>query len=277
MREQWWDEERLDGDFFSVPYPGIHSAELDASRGVQLVSSQRRQNCRTVEMVGGGPVVGQGQNVVSPVKCPTLQMTGAKISGRKTSDGRYALIYNPNMDDDHRFPLAIVTGDDGILFDHMLCIQGEVPPRRFAGKYKDFGSQYNRCVEEGNGCTPGPDLWDTYSINKEDIWVTRVPVPVHERVDGPVHDTFDNLKAGGSVTDWNTYSPRWAPVSVVDFPSATNKSLELQTRTIRLRSGNPRLSGIQKNFAPFQVPRHKTTPDDLRSKSPTGSDIGPCG
>ncbi|HEX4072697.1 MAG TPA: hypothetical protein VHX68_16060, partial [Planctomycetaceae bacterium] len=102
--------------------------------------------------------------------------------------------------------------------------------RRFAGKYKDFGSQYNRCVEEGNGCTPGPDLWVTYSINKEDIWVTRVPVPVHEWVDGPVHDTFDNLKAGGSVTDWNTYSPRWAPVSVVDFPSAANKSLELQDK-----------------------------------------------
>ena len=44
-----------------------------------------------------------------------------------------------------------MTGDHGILFDHMLVVQGEVPPRRFAGKYKDFGSQYNRAVEEGNG------------------------------------------------------------------------------------------------------------------------------
>ncbi len=159
----------------------------------------------------------------------------------------------------------------------MLCLQGEVPPRRFAGKYKDFGSQYNRCVEEGNGRTPGPDLWVTYSINKEDIWVTRVPVPVHERVDGPVNDTFDNLKAGGSVTDWNTYSPRWAPVSVVDFPSAANNSLELRTR---IRTTMPGRSAFFRNPKEphfiSRCTRHKITPADSRSKSPTGSATGPC-
>ena len=32
------------------------------------------------------------------------------------------------------------------------------------------------------------------------------------------------------MTDWNTYSPRLAPVSIVDFPSAANKSLELQDK-----------------------------------------------
>jgi hypothetical protein len=231
MREQWWDEERLDGDFFSVPYPGSSASRNWMHR--EAFNWFHRKDGKIVGLWKWSEAAlssDEGKTWSHPVKCPTLQMTGAKISGRKTSDGRYALIYNPNMDDDHRFPLAIVTGDDGILFDQMLCIQGEVPARRFAGKYKDFGSQYNRCVEEGNGRTPGPDLWDTYSINKEDIWVTRVPVPVRERVDGPVHDTFDNLKAGGSVTDWNTYSPRWAPVSVVDFPSAANKSLELQDK-----------------------------------------------
>ena len=41
--------------------------------------------------------------------------------------------------------------DDGVTFDNMLCVHGEVPPRRFNGKYKDFGPQYNRCIEEGNG------------------------------------------------------------------------------------------------------------------------------
>ena len=67
-------------------------------------------------------------------------------------------------------------------------------------------------------------------MNKEDIWVTRIPVPVRQHVTGPVHDTFDSLEAGGPVTDWNTYSPRWAPVGVADFPSAANKSLELQDK-----------------------------------------------
>jgi hypothetical protein len=157
-------------------------------------------------------------------------MTGAKISGRQTSDGRYALIYNPNIDDDHRWPLAIVTSDDGVIFDNMLCIHGEVPPRRFAGKYKDFGPQYNRIVEEGNGNTPGPDLWVTYSMNKEDIWVSRIPVPVRQNVTEPVNDNFDSLDVGGPVADWNIYSPKWAPVGIVDVPSAANKSLELQDK-----------------------------------------------
>ena len=157
-------------------------------------------------------------------------MTGAKISGRRTSDGRYALIYNPNVDDDHRWPLAIVTGDDGVLFDNMLCVQGEVPPRRFAGRYKDFGSQYNRCVEEGNGNTPGTDLWVTYSMNKEDIWVSRIPVPVRQRVTGPGPRHVRRPRSRRTRDDWNIYSPRWAPVAIVDFPSATNKSLELQDK-----------------------------------------------
>ena len=32
----------------------------------------------------------------------------------------------------------MVTGDDGILFDNMLCVHGEVPPRRFAGQLQRF-------------------------------------------------------------------------------------------------------------------------------------------
>jgi hypothetical protein len=221
MREQWYDEEHLDNDAFS--------AKTRDQR--QAFNWYHRKDGKLVGLWKWSMAAlssDEGKTWSAPVKMPTLQMTGAKLSGRRTSDGRYALIYNPNVDDDHRWPLAIVTGEDGILFDHMLHIQGEVPPRRFAGKYKDFGPQYNRVVEEGNGNTPGPDLWTTYSMNKEDIWVSRIPVPVRHRVTGPVADTFDGLAAGGAVTDWNLYSPRWSPVGAVEFPSAANKSLELR-------------------------------------------------
>ena len=124
-----------------------------------------------------------------------------------------------------------MTGDDGILFDNMLCVQGEVPPRRFAGHDKDFGSQYNR-VRRGRQRPDAraPTCGSTYSMNKEDIWVSRIPVPVRETVTGPVHDTFDDTADRRSVHDWNIYSRKWAPVRVVDFPSATNKSLELQDK-----------------------------------------------
>ncbi|MGE4002165.1 MAG: hypothetical protein AB7I48_18305 [Planctomycetaceae bacterium] len=223
MREQWYDEEHLDDDAFS-------------SRNLARRQAFNWYHRKDGKLVGlwkwslAALSSDEGRTWSDPVKVPTLQMTGAKISGRQTSDGRYALIYNPNVDDDHRWPLAIVTGDDGVIFDNMLCVHGEVPPRRFAGKYKDFGPQYNRCVEEGNGKTPGSGLWVTYSMNKEDIWVSRIPVPVRHRVMEPVQDTFDDLNSGEPVENWNIYSPQWAPVTVDDVPSADDKSLKLEDK-----------------------------------------------
>lgn len=223
MREQWWDEDRNEeGDFF---------AKILGRR--QAFNWYHRKDGKVVGLWKFALVAlsdDEGKTWSQPVQAPTLQMTGAKFSGRQTSDGRYALLYNPSIDDDHRWPLAIVTGDDGIIFDRLLCVHGEVPVRRFAGKYKDFGPQYNRVVEEGNGATPGSDLWVTYSMNKEDIWVSRIPVPVRERVTGNVSDNFDTLSAGGPVADWNICSPQWAKVGIVDFPSKENKSLELQDK-----------------------------------------------
>jgi hypothetical protein len=223
MREQWSEEEFLDEDFFAFKTKGKLEAFNWFHRKDGKVVGLWKWSLAALSS-------DDGKTWSKPVKLPTITTAGAKISGRRTGDGRYALIYNPFEDNDHRWPLAIVTSDDGIIFDNMLCVQGEVPPRRFAGHDKDFGSQYNRCIEEGNGQTPGKDLWVTYSMNKEDMWVSRLPVPVRERVTEPVRDTFDNMTAGGDVTDWNLYSPKWAPVRVVEFPSTSNKSLELQDR-----------------------------------------------
>ncbi|MCP4639889.1 MAG: hypothetical protein GY851_05625 [bacterium] len=143
-------------------------------------------------------------------------------------DGRYALVYNPTVHSEHRYPLVMVSGDDGIIFDDMLLVHGEVPPRRFFGRWKDYGPQYIRGIVEGNGTPPGDAMWLSYSMNKEDIWVSRVPTPVRYQVDGPVHDTFNDMEPGGHVPDWNVYSPQWAPVQVVEFPSVDDKSLELR-------------------------------------------------
>ena len=49
-------------------------------------------------------------------------MSGAKVWGQKTADGRFAMVYNPVNDSLRRYPLAIVTGDDGIHFDDLLYI-----------------------------------------------------------------------------------------------------------------------------------------------------------
>lgn len=161
----------------------------------------------------------------SPVKVPTLIMSGGKNWGQRTDDGRYAMVYNPIESSEYRYPLITITSDDGILFDNMLLVQGEVPPRRFYGRWKDFGPCYTRGISEGNGNPPGNDMWVTYSMNKEDMWISRVPVPVRYVVNTAVNDHFNQLTTGKAIPDWNIYSPKWAQVSLANFPSTTNKSL----------------------------------------------------
>jgi hypothetical protein len=149
------------------------------------------------------------------VKSPTLIMAGGKMWGQHTDDGRYAISYNPIELDEYRYPLIIISGDDGIVYDNMLLVQGEVPPRRFFGRWKDFGPCYVRGIVEGNGNPPGNDMWLTYSMNKEDMWVSRVPVPIMYKIHGDVKDNFEDMEPGKSITDWNTYSTLWAPVDLI--------------------------------------------------------------
>ncbi|MDX9975825.1 MAG: hypothetical protein RBU21_22790, partial [FCB group bacterium] len=219
IRLQWWDEDP--GSVGGYPLTDEMSALCFYHRkDGKVVGLGKRAMCVLSE--------DEGLTFSTPVQAPTIVMDGAKIWGQRTPDGRYALIYNPTRMSEHRYPLAMVTGDDGIIFDNMLLVNGEVPPRRFYGRWKDFGQQYTRGIEEGNGTPPGDAFWITYSMNKEDMWVSRIPTPVRDRVEGLVADDFSAMPTGGHIPDWNVYSPIWASVNIVDFPSATEKSLELR-------------------------------------------------
>ena len=216
---QWSDEDRgLDG-FYT------------ARRGGEALSYYHRKDGKVVGLWKWslcGLSEDEGASFSRAVKAPTLIMDGGKIWGQGTDDSRYALVYNPVKYSEHRYPLVVVSGDDGITFDDMLVVHGEVPPRRFFGRWKDYGPQYVRGIAEGNGNPPGDDLWLTYSVNKEDMWVSKVPVPIQYAVSGAVEDTFDDMDIDGVIKDWNIYSPIWAPVAVVAYPANTNKVLELR-------------------------------------------------
>ncbi|MCF6284387.1 MAG: exo-alpha-sialidase [Candidatus Hydrogenedentes bacterium] len=157
-----------------------------------------------------------GTTFSKPAKVNTFVMAGGKRFGTKPDDGRYAILYNPTVHNEHRYPLAVVSSDDGIIYDDLLNVQSEVPPRRFYGRWKDFGPCYVRGIIPGNGNPPGDDLWGSYSMNKEDIWVSRVPVPIRHAVAGPIEDDFESRPLGGRVEGWNLYSPQWAPVTVAE-------------------------------------------------------------
>ena len=139
--------------------------------------------------------------------------SNAKIWGQRLSDGTYATIYNPS---EYRWPLAISLSKDGYEYTTLNLVQGEVPPMRYGGNYKSYGPQYVRGIQEGNGTPADGDLWVTYSMNKEDMWVAHIPVPVqteaHQHADGKEFGVSKLAK----LTNWNIYSPVYAPVSLSD-------------------------------------------------------------
>jgi hypothetical protein len=222
MVQQWWEEDRSEDGFY------LMSGEEFKCKAFNWYT---RTDGTVVGLFKAGYAASSsdGAKTWSEIKkLPSLIVGHAKMWGQQTEDGRYALAYNPHFE--WRYPLVVITGDDGRLFGNMTCVHGELPPRRYDGDAKDVGPQYVRGISPGNGKPPGQDLWLTYSMNKEDIWVSRVPLPIRHKFDRPVNDNFDRMKVGGAVTDWNIYSLKWAPVEVAEFPSAANKSLKLSDR-----------------------------------------------
>ncbi|MBS1660466.1 MAG: six-hairpin glycosidase [Bacteroidetes bacterium] len=153
----------------------------------------------------------EGKTWSAVTRAPHFVNANAKIWGQKTSDGHFSTVYNPS---EFRWPLAISTSSDGLDYTNLLLVQGEISTCRYGGNYKSYGPQYVRGIEEGNGIPPDGNMWVTYSMNKEDIWVGKIPVPVTDRVDADVNDVFDSLAVGKELSLWNIYSPLWAPVSV---------------------------------------------------------------
>lgn len=147
---------------------------------------------------------------------PVLRAEGfvnsnAKIWGQRLSDGMYATVYNPS---EFRWPLAISLSKDGLEYTTLNLVNGEIPPMRYGGNYKSYGPQYARGIQEGNGKPEDGNLWVTYSMNKEDIWISRIPVPVRTEAGSHAKEDFSRYARLADLTEWNIYSPLWAPVSL---------------------------------------------------------------
>jgi hypothetical protein len=137
--------------------------------------------------------------------------SNAKIWGQRLSDGTYATVYNPS---EFRWPLAISLSKDGLEYTTLNLVHGEVPPMRYAGQFKSFGPQYVRGIQEGNGTPKDGDLWVCYSVGKEDMWVSRIKVPVQLEATEQANEDFAKFASLADLTQWNIYSPVWAPVSL---------------------------------------------------------------
>jgi len=69
-----------------------------------------------------------------------------------------------------RSMLTISLSGDGLNFDRVAIIRYISPPIRHKGLEKTIGYQYPHSVVVGD------DLWVIYSVNKEDMEVTRIPL-----------------------------------------------------------------------------------------------------
>jgi hypothetical protein len=154
----------------------------------------------------------------SPMRAPGFVNANAKIWGQKTSDGKYATVYNPS---EFRWPLAVSVSENGLDYTNLLLVNGEISALRYGGAYKSYGPQYVRGIQEKDGNPPGGNLWVSYSMNKEDIWVSEIPVPIKSKEDNNVDDDFAKLPEKTALQSYNIYSPIWASVVMAKLNDTT--------------------------------------------------------
>jgi hypothetical protein len=217
---QWWEEDRGKDGFY--PF----DPEDDEPKAFNFF---RRPDGVTVgiwkhQITALSP--DNGHTWTDIAKSRTLKTCGAKTWGQQTEDGLYALVFNHSATKRNRFPMVVMTSDDGHEFDNILCLSGEVPPMRYYGWAKNRGPQYIRGIIEGNGNPPGKHMWNTFSVNKEDIWVTHTRLPITGIVDQHVNQDFEAVKSADALELWNLYVPKWAPIDVVALPGG-NRVLQL--------------------------------------------------
>ena len=215
MTLQWWEEDQSDDGFYRVK--GKAFSFVTRADGSVLAVAKDAQHAVSFD---------RGETWERRGFMGHVPVNSSKYWIQRTSDERYVLVFNPTAR--LRHPLALLTSRDGTHFDNLLSVHTELPDQRFPGFYKNMGPQYVRGILEGNGQPPGPGFWLTYSVNKEDIWVSHVPVPITAAVDQTlVEESFEGQEPGSLPVNWNIYRPLWAPVTIVDHPQDAGRVLQL--------------------------------------------------
>jgi BNR repeat-like domain len=113
----------------------------------------------------------RGETWSTPVRTNVPDSPSKAVTGT-LPNGRNYLIGNQVPESAHgvRDPLAISLSPDGKTFDWSAAIVHGYPPLRNPGHAKDFGFQYPSAIVVGKA------LWVIYSIDKEDVAVSRIPL-----------------------------------------------------------------------------------------------------
>jgi hypothetical protein len=120
-----------------------------------------------------------GQTWEQPVKSQSLVTGMGKVWGQRLRDDLYVLVYDPHVK--IRFPLVLLTSRDGVTFSGPArVIHGELPTTHYPGKNKSPGASYIRGLStwSDDGSRGQDAIWLLYSVNKEEIWLSRVPLSI---------------------------------------------------------------------------------------------------
>jgi len=113
----------------------------------------------------------EGKTWTTPVRTDIPDSPSKAVAGT-LPDGKIYLIGNQIPESAHGFrdPLVISLSSDGKTFNWAAAIRHGTPPLRFPGHAKGRGFQYPSAIAVGKA------LWVIYSVNKEDVAVSRVPL-----------------------------------------------------------------------------------------------------
>jgi len=155
---QWWEEDRGKDGFYlidpsQVPGGDTFDRKTTTAKGAGKAFNYYRRPDGVLVGIWKNQFAAlsadNGQTWTDIAKNPSLWTTGAKTWGQMTEDGRYAIVHNQSATMRNRFPMAVLVGEDGHLFDRLYCLRGEIPPRRYFGLHKNPGVQYFRGIIEG--------------------------------------------------------------------------------------------------------------------------------
>jgi len=146
----------------------LEEAEWYALPNGHLVSHFRT---RTPKRLMRSYSVDSGVTWTEPV-VTNFSESGARHHGVRLSNGLYALLVNPNPAG--RIPFSIALSKGGLVYDRIANVRAEPTKARDVGRSKSPGYHYMRGFEHDG------KLHTIYSVNKEDIEVTSIPLSEFE-------------------------------------------------------------------------------------------------
>jgi hypothetical protein len=223
----WWEQIRPED--FNFPKTLVNQIKNGNRKFAKAISYYHRNDSAIVALWKDSKSAlsyDKGSSWTNVIDLKTFSDGYAKVWGQRTEDGKFAASWRPIGEGSWgRYPMLWATSNDGITYAGAMHVNDEVT-LRYEGGSKEIGPcNYQIGIYEGGAQIPGDDIWVVYSMSKEDIWISRIPVPLLSEEKLNVNQTFDEKNSIIALQGWNIFSPQWAPIKILPIDKKGNKCL----------------------------------------------------